>query len=293
MVVSSSRFSQRPFKIDSVWKQVSLPAKVTTAVGRGRRFTTSFTSGPRTATNIVFSQTATGGSSGGASATTRNIHGSPVQFPVRFVESSKRTSRSLAMSGKMEENGIAQCASSTSPTRPPLSSHHSNSVPTTPYTRDRKLSFNGRSPSPKSNGRNTSPRSVRSMAEPGFRSKAPSFAGCRYESGFGFSKRRIPYSVGGDPLERMKAPPKKFLSREQESKLTGDMRELYDRLLPSPESDERRAAFVKKLESILNKQWPGSEIKVHVFGSSGNLLCTNDSDGTCVPCRMSAPANVV
>lgn len=94
-----------------------------------------------------------------------------------------------------------------------------------------------------------------------------------------FSRRRIPYSIGGDQLERAKAPPKKFLSPDQEVKLSTDMRELYDRILPSKESDEKRAKFVQKLEKILNEQWPGNEIKVHVFGSSGNMLCTSDSDG--------------
>ena len=73
--------------------------------------------------------------------------------------------------------------------------------------------------------------------------------------------------------------PKKFLNPAEEEKLSGDMRELYDRILPTKESDERRARFVRKLEHILNQQWPGNDIKVHVFGSSGNMLCTNDSDG--------------
>ena len=73
--------------------------------------------------------------------------------------------------------------------------------------------------------------------------------------------------------------PKKYLNPEDEQKLSGDMRELYDRLLPSSESDSSRAKFVPKLENLLNKQWPGNDIKVHVFGSSGNMLCTNDSDG--------------
>ena len=94
-----------------------------------------------------------------------------------------------------------------------------------------------------------------------------------------FSRRRIPYSIGGDQLERAKVPPKKFLSPDQEYNLSTDMRELYDRILPSKESDEKRAKFVQKLEKILNDQWPGNEIKVHVFGSSGNMLCTSDSDG--------------
>ena len=73
--------------------------------------------------------------------------------------------------------------------------------------------------------------------------------------------------------------PKKYLNPAEEGKLSGDMRELYDRLYPSPDSDERRSKFVSKLEGILNKQWPGNDIRVHVFGSSGNLLCTDESDG--------------
>lgn len=78
--------------------------------------------------------------------------------------------------------------------------------------------------------------------------------------------------------------PKKYLNPQEEGKLSGDMRELYDRLLPSEESDRRRAMFVQKLELILNQQWRDSEIKVHVFGSSGNMLCTSDSDGEPMPC---------
>ena len=73
--------------------------------------------------------------------------------------------------------------------------------------------------------------------------------------------------------------PKKYLDPNEEKKLSGDMRELYDRLLPSNESEERRAKFVHKVETLLNKQWPGNNIKVFVFGSSGNKLYTTDSDG--------------
>lgn len=94
-----------------------------------------------------------------------------------------------------------------------------------------------------------------------------------------FPRRRMPYSLGGDRLEKVKAGVKKSLNADEEKKLTGDMRELYDRLLPSAESEERRAKFVRKLERMLNEQWPGNDIKVRVFGSSGNLLCTSDSDG--------------
>jgi DNA polymerase sigma len=69
------------------------------------------------------------------------------------------------------------------------------------------------------------------------------------------------------------------LDPHEEEKLSGDMRELYDRLLPTPESEQRRITFVEKLERILRGEWPGHEFKVHVFGSSGNLLCTSESDG--------------
>ena len=94
-----------------------------------------------------------------------------------------------------------------------------------------------------------------------------------------FSRRRIPYSIGGDQLERAKTMPKKFLNSTEEGRLSEDMMELYDRILPSKESDQRRAKFVQKLHRMLNERWPGNEIKVFVFGSSGNMLCTSDSDG--------------
>lgn len=165
--------------------------------------------------------------------------------------------------------------------RPHLTARPSTSLPSTPSQEARKLSFGARSPSPTKLAKENSPRSTLSEEDNGARSqnKVPTIAGCRYETGMAFSRRRIPYSIGGDQLERAKTMPKKFLGPAEEGKLSGDMRELYDRILPTWESDERRAKFVRKLEHILNQQWPDSEIKVHVFGSSGNMLCTNDSDG--------------
>jgi DNA polymerase sigma len=72
---------------------------------------------------------------------------------------------------------------------------------------------------------------------------------------------------------------KSKLSEEDERTLSTDMRELYDRLLPTPQSEDRRKKLVEKLEKLFNDEWPGHDIRVHVFGSSGNLLCTDDSDG--------------
>lgn len=162
-----------------------------------------------------------------------------------------------------------------------LVNHHSSSLPTTPDLRARKISFGARSPSPVKQRSDGSPKSAHSDSQNALRSrsKAPSVAGCKYETGMAFSRRRIPYSIGGDQLERPKTMPKKYLNPGEEEKLTGDMRALYDRILPSKESDQRRAMFVQKLERMLNAQWTNSDIKVHVFGSSGNMLCTSDSDG--------------
>lgn len=81
-------------------------------------------------------------------------------------------------------------------------------------------------------------------------------------------------------LEKPAKEPKAVLDEHEDQKLSGDMRELYDRILPSEESENRRRLLVKKLETILRDEWPGNEFQVHVFGSSGNLLCTNESDGT-------------
>jgi len=70
-----------------------------------------------------------------------------------------------------------------------------------------------------------------------------------------------------------------MLEPHEEDKLSGDMRELYDRLLPSAESEKRRGLLIKKLETTLNQKWPEHDIRVNVFGSSGNLLSSDDSDG--------------
>jgi len=102
---------------------------------------------------------------------------------------------------------------------------------------------------------------------------------CKFETGAEIRKRRIPYVEGGnEELEPPKKEPKRTLEPDEADKLSGDMRELYDRLLPSEESEGRRGKLIKKLEKILNDEWPGNDIRVNVFGSSGNLLSSSDSD---------------
>ena len=168
--------------------------------------------------------------------------------------------------------------------RPPLSTQQSSSLPSTPYHHARKLSDEYRIPPPEKGMEIPPSRSAHSETDSTLRPPGNStfLSGCKYETGMAYSRRRIPYTVGGDKLQRASPPPKKFLEQKVEEKLSGDMRELYSQLLPSKESEERRARFVQKLHHLLNKQWPGNNIKVHVFGSSGNLLFTSDSDGQSV-----------
>ena len=167
------------------------------------------------------------------------------------------------------------------PPRPSMYSQHSNSVPSTPYQQPRELGrFHSRSPSPHRGLSNQSPRSVVSEAPAGHTgSQRSAPVVCKFETGAEIRKRRIPYVEGGnEELGPPKKEPKKTLGPDEREKLSGDMRELYDRLLPTAESEERRGQLVKKLERILNEEWPGNDIRVNVFGSSGNLLSSSDSD---------------
>ena len=101
---------------------------------------------------------------------------------------------------------------------------------------------------------------------------------CKYETGMAKARRRAPYSLGPDKLGPEPAKSRKELSEEQEEILSKNIHELYERLLPTPESEQRRTKFVQKLETILHDRWPSSSIKVNVFGSTGNNLGTSDSD---------------
>ena len=92
------------------------------------------------------------------------------------------------------------------------------------------------------------------------------------------AKRRVPYSLGPDKLDTDPDVPKACLSPLEDARLTSDMRVLYNQLLPTRESEDRRKKLVGKLEMILRTRWPGQTIIVNVFGSTGNKLGTADSD---------------
>ena len=161
-------------------------------------------------------------------------------------------------------------------------SHQSSSVPSTPHQRAREFSFGSREPSPNATNSH-SPRSAYSESNvtlPSARPLPPPRGGCRYETAMQHVKRRMPYSLGTDKLERLDDKDvKSRLSDDEERQLSTDMRELYNHLLPTAESEARRKKLVEKLEKLFNDEWPGHDIRVHVFGSSGNLLCTDESDG--------------
>ncbi|KAL7793716.1 hypothetical protein V8C37DRAFT_84326 [Trichoderma ceciliae] len=158
---------------------------------------------------------------------------------------------------------------------------HSSSVPSTPHQHARQFSFESREPSPNA-GNNHSPRSAYSetnSALPSLRPLPPRLGGCKYETAQVNSRRRIPYSVGIERLEISDLRNvKSKLSESEEKKLAADMSDIYNKLLPTNEVEENRRKLVNKLETIFNDEWPGHEIKVHLFGSSGNLLCSDDSD---------------
>lgn len=163
---------------------------------------------------------------------------------------------------------------SDAPERPSLTSHQSNSLPSTPYQHARALSLHSRSPSPARGS--ISPRSTHSEAT--HLPRKP-LGGCKYETAMAYFRRRVPYSLGADILPEEKEGLKEKLDPEEEKKLSADVMDLYDRLLPSAESDDRRRQLVQKLEKLFNEQWPGHDIKPNIFGSSGNKLCSSDSDG--------------
>lgn len=80
-------------------------------------------------------------------------------------------------------------------------------------------------------------------------------------------------------LEPDSEVPKPSLDVFEEKKLGAELKALYDHLLPTSESQASREAVVEKLKNILREEWPDRTVEVSVFGSSGNLLNTNQSDG--------------
>ncbi|KAJ1965285.1 hypothetical protein IWQ62_002709 [Dispira parvispora] len=87
-------------------------------------------------------------------------------------------------------------------------------------------------------------------------------------------RRRVPLHPPRAPV-----PHPNRLTKDDEEKLNEQMVELYvTKLLPTPESIERRRRFIRKLEGILRSTWPQDAFGVYLFGSSSNNLATSTSD---------------
>ena len=163
-------------------------------------------------------------------------------------------------------------------TRPRLTSYQSNSVPATPRQHAREFTNNDRSPSPTTTVGQHSPRSVSSEANRNVASLRPTNPACKFQS-TQTSRRRIPYNIGTDMLEPEVDTPRASLSVEEKNALSRDLKRLYNELLPSAASEDNRRRVVQKLKHILQEEWPDRKLEVSMFGSSGNLLYTNKSDG--------------
>ncbi|KAF4122922.1 Cid1 family poly A polymerase [Geosmithia morbida] len=203
----------------------------------------------------------------------------PRETPTSKMASKK--TQSQAQASDLIKNRKTPATGPLSQTQPPQAFSQSSSVPSTPHQRARQFSLGSREPSPTENTNNHSPRSAYSETTSMRPSAPPRQGGCIYETSQINSRRRMPYSIGSDRLEKLPLGKiKGKLTEEEERKLATDMREVYDRLLPSDSVQEKRQKLVQKLETIFNERWPGYEIKAHLFGSSGNLLCSDDSDGS-------------
>ncbi|KAF9362014.1 hypothetical protein BGX26_006531 [Mortierella sp. AD094] len=83
------------------------------------------------------------------------------------------------------------------------------------------------------------------------------------------------------------------LPPESEAKLSMEMVDLFESLLPTEESHDRRTKLIKKIEDILHTEWPGHDIKAHPFGSTVNDLGTSSSDvDICIMTTWSGLKNV-
>lgn len=177
----------------------------------------------------------------------------------------------------MEEE---QLSSSSSSGRPKPFSYQSNSLPSTPRQHARDAPYRSRTPSPSKRRASQSPISLPSAARHPYRPTGPIAADCRFKT-TQTSRRRMDYSSDellGPAPEGLKTA----LSPAESDRLAKEIDELYRHLLPSQPGQLRREKVLAKLRSIIAKGLPEKKFDVHVFGSSGNLLFTDKSDGTMV-----------
>lgn len=179
------------------------------------------------------------------------------------------------MPGTGEENQDPMGSSS----RPKMFSYQSNSLPSTPLQEARDMHFHSRSPSPNNRRASQTPRSTSSEAikmKTQHRS-GPVIAECRFRT-TQTSRRRMDYA-SDEILGPPPRTPKTFQSPAEKALLDERIVRLYECLLPSEPGQTRRQKILKKLRNIVAEGLPDRTFDVHVFGSSGNLLFTDKSDG--------------
>lgn len=194
------------------------------------------------------------------------------------VNDGKHVVHTIMANNSTSMHGTATVSDAIAGRKTPLEQQKTKSEPSTPLHYPQSTASQRRSPATSNPTRDGSPRSLKSD-----QSQTPAITrrpmrGCKFETGMAQARRRVPYSLGPDKLAPEPSALKKQLGAAESKKLTADMQELYEQLLPSPESEDRRTKFVNKLEKLLQSRWPGTNIKVRVFGSTGNRLGTSDSD---------------
>ncbi|CAM0141565.1 unnamed protein product [Umbelopsis sp. WA50703] len=65
--------------------------------------------------------------------------------------------------------------------------------------------------------------------------------------------------------EPLNIPPE-HLEPSDENMLCFEMLSLYESILPTKESHERRNKLASKINSLLKVEWPSCDFKLHVFG---------------------------
>ena len=148
----------------------------------------------------------------------------------------------------------------------------STSMPSTPNHQPRNVTSKSRSPSPHTILLDSPKSAASEPIRGGLNLRSP----CKYETLLSTVRRRFKYT-DGEFLPK-EAPSKDKLSESEDLKLTNDMSELFQQLVPSEESNNRRTKLVGKLEKLLYDRWPENQFQVAPFGSSENKLCTSESD---------------
>jgi len=188
--------------------------------------------------------------------------------------------RNSTVASRNNGNGLTQGKKDGSqPARRPSnrrnSSNQSNlstSMPSTPNHQPRNITSKSRSPSPHTTLLDSPKSAASEPIRGGLNLRSP----CKYETLLSTVRRRFKYT-DGEFLPK-EAPLKDKLSESENLKLTNDMNELFQQLVPSEESNHRRRKLVGKLERLLYDQWPENQFQVAPFGSSENKLCTSESD---------------